>query len=383
METIIHLLRDMVAIPSVNPAGPLMPGSACGEAAMCEYVQNFLRCIGVESERQPVMPERDNVFALIPGENAGKRILFEAHMDTVPADTWEGDPFDPVIKEGRLYGRGACDDKASLAAMLVALKRLTEQVGRPRNTIGFLAACNEERGFGVTGASVFCGLDIRMDMAVVGEPTSLDPVIAHKGCVRWRIKCLGKSVHSSLPEDGVNAIYRMAKVVARLEEYSRIGLGDKTHPLLGIPAFSVSLIEGGESVNIVPDVCTVAVDRRTLPGEAAADVMADVEQFLKAGAGLDFEPVFEEPFQVGGALETPGAAEIVQRACRAANKVTGRGRPKGVSYGSDAASLSKAGIECVVLGPGDIRQAHAVNEFVDLREVARAAEIYFEIMSSP
>jgi len=379
MDETTRILSDLVAIKSVNPMGRPLSGPGYNELEMARYVEAFLKDVGVDAQRQVVEEGRLNVFGIVEGEDDRERILFEAHTDTVSADTWEGDPFKPVIREGRLYGRGSCDDKASVAAMLVAVKRLVQRARKPPHTIVVLASCDEESSF--RGAREFLKLNVPVTMAVVGEPTCLDIVIAHKGAVRWRIRCEGKSAHSARPHEGVSAIYRMARVLLLLEEYGR-RLQDQTpHPLLGTPTLSVGLIQGGQTVNTVPDLCEIDIDRRTLPSERPEQAVAAVKDFIRTSRGLDFDPVFVEPHLGGVGLETPEDAAIVQRLKRVCNEVIGRSKVRGVSYGTDASAFAAAGIQCVVFGPGDIRQAHAVNEFVDLGQVRDAADVYFHLMT--
>ena len=192
------LLADLVAIPSMNPMGLHGLGEGFGEGDMADYVEAFLRKHHIPCERQTVLPGRDNVVARLDGANKNA-IVLEAHMDTVLGENMSIEPFAPTIKDGCLYGRGSCDTKASLAAMLMAVKAAAER-GSLSRSVCLAATVDEE--FQFTGVKKFIELGARAEMAVVGEPTQLDVVVAHKGVLRWEIETTGRSAHSSTPELG-------------------------------------------------------------------------------------------------------------------------------------------------------------------------------------
>jgi len=282
------------------------------------------------------------------------------------------EPFEPHLAGGRMHGRGSCDAKGQLAAMMRALIRVAEHGPPPGNCV--LAAVADEE-FGYTGVRRYlqdCG---EVSSAVIGEPTRLELVIAHKGAVRWQLITRGVSAHSSDPDRGVNAIYKMARLVQALEAYAH-GLASRAaHPLVGRPTLSVGTIQGGTAVNIVPELCQALVDRRTIPCEDLAQVEADLLRFLddKLGGETDFElaGILKDP-----SLETPEDAEVVQRLRGAALAVLGEARVTGASYGTDASKFSDAGIPAVVCGPGDIAQAHTADEWIAVVQVEKATDLY-------
>jgi len=384
MDEVARLLADMVSIPSVNPCGADVQGDIYFETRMADYVEDYLRRIGVDVERQTVHPGRDNVIGRVVGRDRSRHILLEAHTDTVPGEGMEFDPFRPFIKDGRLYGRGSCDTKGSLTAMLIALRRVVEQ-GAPPCSITMLAAVDEEHRF--TGVLHFVEHEDfssagAITEAVVGEPTAREIVIAHKGCVRWRLRTRGKAAHSSQPENGINAIYRMARVVQALEQFNTEQLRQRSyHPLLGYPTLSVGTITGGQAANVVPDECVVQIDRRLLPGEDPETAVREVEDFLKDRENIDFEFESEEPFLKDMAMETSPEAMIVQRFRRACAAVYGMAKVSGVPFGTDASKITPKGIPAVVFGPGDIRLAHTAGEFVPLDEVHQVVEILVSVLS--
>ncbi len=387
-------LRQLVAIPSVNPMGRSVAGPEYFECRLTDYLQALFARLGLPWQRQTIAPQRDNIVARLAGESAAGKtlVMFEVHQDTVPVDGMTIPPWEAGVRNGRLYGRGACDVKGGMAAMLTAIARLAD--ARPRNRPDVVLACtvNEEHGF--TGATGLCRLWSNdspslfpkpPDAAIVAEPTQLDVVVAHKGVVRWRCHANGRAAHSSRPEAGDNAIYRMARVVSALAHYDRDLLaGRKTHPLCGRPTLSVGTIAGGLSVNTVPDRATIEIDRRLLPGEDPAEAHRQVIDYL-ARAIADGDELahihHDPPFMQNPGLSEAANAGLAERMAAAVRSVGRRGNIIGVSFGTDATAISAAGIPTVVFGPGSIEQAHTADEWISLAEVEEAAEILFRFAS--
>ncbi len=371
----IGLLSDLVRIPSVNPR----MGGGAGEGALARFLAEYLRSLGVTPVLTEVEPGRPNVLATVPGKSGGKHLLFEAHLDTVSPSHGQVEPFGPRLDGDRLYGRGACDTKGSMAAMLLAAKDVFGL--RERGTTVSLAfAMGEENGF--DGARHLAASGFRADGAVVGEPTGLDVVAAHKGVVRWRMTTAGKSAHSSTPQAGVNAIGLMARLIQALDERLVPELGRRRHPLLGPPTLSVGRIAGGLEANVVPDRCTIDLDRRMLPGETWTSVRGEMEGLLASLGGEvpDFQVTIEDPYLESQGMETPVDSEIVRVVEEAVRRIDGGHPVRGVAYCTDAACLAAVGIPCVVLGPGHVEQAHTDAEYVDIQQVVKAAAIYRELM---
>lgn len=381
MDAVTRLLSDLVAIPSVNPMGRPLSGPGVLEGGMSDYLVDWFRELGVACERQPVAPGRENILARYESPGAATTVLFDAHQDTVPTDGMTIPPFLPAVEGGRLYGRGACDIKGGMAAMLAAFARLVRE--RPRGAASLVMACTVDEEFTHMGATRLAAHRHGAHLAVVAEPTQLDLVDRHKGAVRWKARTHGVACHSSTPRLGVNAIYRMAYVVQALSEYAQV-LGDSApDPVLGAPTLSVGRIEGGQSVNVVPDWCEIEIDRRLLPGEAFEDASQRVWSALEERLGtldwLEFLPPWVNtpalaPSRAGAEVWLPRLADAVAKAT---------GRPPGVvgvPYGTDAGPLGASGLPCVVFGPGDIAQAHTKDEWVELEQVRTAAEAYFQIV---
>lgn len=374
-EELIELLASLVAIRSVNTS--LDPEGS--EKEISTFIQGYLKRHSVEFEIQEVWPDRPNVVATVPGRG-DRRLLFESHMDTVPLEGMEIEPLNPRVENGRMYGRGSCDTKAGLAAMLFALKTLKENELTPSASITLAATVDEEFSFG--GVSHLVNSGFRADAAVVSEPTELDVIIAHKGCLRWRIAVKGRAAHSSKVHLGINAISHMARIIQAVEEVLEPRYQTYSHPLLGNPTVNVGMIEGGVQVNTVPDYCVIGLDRRTLPGETRESVWREFEEVIETVRYRvpELNAAMEEPFLEDFPLETAENESIVQLASKYSREVAGNGAIRGVPYGTDASKLSRAGIPSIVLGPGCIDQAHSAIEFVSLEQVVQAAEIYLQIM---
>jgi acetylornithine deacetylase len=372
-----RLLRDLVGLPSVNPMGRPLQGPDFYEHRVTAYLEDFFRGLGVPYERQPVAPLRDNIVARCELPGATRTLMFEAHQDTVPTDNMTIEPFAARAEGGRLYGRGACDIKGGMAAMLAAFARLVRE--RPRAPFHVLMACSVDEEHTSLGVQRLADGGPRADLAVVAEPTRLQIVVAHKGLLRWHLHTTGRSCHSSSPEQGVNAIYRMGRVLVGIERFAEQLRASRSDPLLGPPTLSVGRIDGGTSVNTVPDRCRIEVDRRLIPGEDPAAAQAEFVAFLKERAGIDFPFTCDEPWMCKTALSPQGSEELVARLGQAIDAVAGSHRAHGVPYGTDASTLAEAGTPSVVFGPGDIAQAHTCDEWVALDEVGQASEILYRL----
>jgi acetylornithine deacetylase len=268
-----------------------------------------------------------------------------------------------------------------MAAMLHALSRVVETRPARRPTIVFAATVNEE--FGFSGAKALARnwqgasrlLPRAPDGIIVAEPTELDVVVAHKGAVRWRLETLGKAAHSSRPEQGDNAIFRMARVLAALEAYQRdVAPQLPSHPRCGRSTLSVGVIRGGLSVNTVPDHCVIEIDRRLTPGEDPEVAYRGVIDYIGAQTANDPRIVHQGPFLSGSGLDDRHNLGFGERVLRAARSVQPGASLAGVPYGTDAAVLAAAGAPCVVFGPGSITQAHTADEWISLESLRAASD---------
>jgi acetylornithine deacetylase len=408
----VETLQQLVRIPSVNPMGRDVTGPIYGERRLTEYLQNLCERVGWRWLRQPVHRERENLVAIVPGfppaADGGELLLWDVHQDTVGVDGMAIDPFAGELRNGCLFGRGACDVKGTMAAMLAALSRLESVLpDRRRPTIVVAFTANEECGF--TGASALCDLwkpdnshelgachgtisarelfPRPPDAAIVAEPTELNVVVAHQGVVRWRCRAEGRAAHSSRPQQGVNAIYAIAKVVAAIEQYSeRLATSAIEHPLCGRPTVCVSTIHGGIGVNTVPDQATIEIDRRLSPGEDAAAAYDDLVRFVaervergegREGARLVHEPPFMQSRGLADEVNRP----IAKQLSGIVHDLRRESQLLGVPYGTDAAAISANGVPAVVFGPGSIDQAHTSDEYIAVGQLELAADIFLRIAS--
>ncbi len=366
-----ELLSRLVATPSVTPG---VEGGT-GEGAVADLVEEFARSIGAQVTRQEVYPGRDNVICTVAPDAPGPHLLLEAHMDTVALGPMTNGHKPYMDADGRLHGRGSCDTKGSLAGMLLALQ-WAAGVSDPAGPLTVAAAVDEETGS--AGAKALPESGLRVDGAVVGEPTSLEVVRSHRGGRYWQIITHGVAAHSSTPELGDNAIFRMADVLQVLREEFGRRLAGRTHPLVGGSSFSVGIVKAGTSFNMVPDRCEAIIERRQVPGESVADVEAELEEVFDVARRRHPDLCVEvlSPVVFGDVLDIPADAPIVQVVRDAVMDVCGTANVIGVSYGSDAATLAAAGIPSVLCGPGDIAYAHSADEFVPIAEVVQSAAIY-------
>jgi len=381
----VSLLKELVAIPSVNPMGRDVSGPEFYETRVTEYLVDFFRRLGVEYQVFEIVPGRANVVARFDGGSKAPSVLLDAHQDTVPIDGMTIAPFDPVVRDGRLYGRGSCDVKGGMAAMLAAFARLVKERPSGAGTVWMSCTCDEEATtLGISDlvklwtdpARSGSIISSRPDVAIVAEPTDLEIVVAHRGASRWKVRTAGVACHSSEPTNGVNAIYRMAKIVSALEEYAAT-LGDKIppHPLCGKATLSVGRITGGISVNTVPDFCEIEIDRRVLPGEDGYAVIDAVDQFLRQRVDVPYE--FLPPWLAGASLSDADNSALADGLLKHIEAVVGPKNKIGVPYGTHASRTSAAGVPSVVFGPGSILCAHTKDESVPLNELEQAAEVYY------
>jgi len=374
MSQAAKLLRELIALPSVNPAF-LPPGDPrAGEQRVADFLAAITARAGLDVEVQEVFPLRANLLArLAPWGKTRQRILLAPHLDTVGGESPE--IFRPREKHGRLHGRGACDTKGSVAAMLTALTELARSARRPGQTeIVFAGLADEENGQGGSRALVAKGF--KADLAIVGEPTLLQAVTAHKGDLWLQLETRGRAAHGSRPDLGRNAVHEMARIVDWLETTYAAALRQRRHPLLGHPTVSVGAIAGGTQPNIVPDRCRISIDRRTIPGETEASVRREIKSLLHSHAvKAELLNIRNAPCP---ALETELKLPLVQRFLAS----IGQRRAVGAHYFCDAAVLAQGGIPSVVFGPGDIAQAHTADEWISLRQLEQGSRMLLQFLKS-
>jgi len=373
MSQVVKLLRDLIALPSVNNAF-LPPGDPhAGEELVADYLKNRARKAGLEIETQATNSGRDNLIVrLKPLGQATHRIILAPHMDTVGGDLDK--IFRPTKKGERLHGRGACDTKGSVAVMFHAMEHLAKR-HRPANTeivfIGFVdEECNQ------TGSRAFSKLKLKANLALVGEPTRCRVVTAHKGDLWLRLSTRGKAAHGARPELGRNAVHTMAKCIDAIETEYAQNLGKRRHPALGPPTINTGIVRGGSQPNIVPDVCEADLDRRTLPGESFATIRREIGEVLKK-RGLKARLTNVKGYTCP-AMETDPTLPMVQQLMRTVRQT----KPLGVDYYCDAANIATTGVPAIVWGPGDIAQAHTADEWISIRQLERGMDVLTRFLLS-
>jgi acetylornithine deacetylase/succinyl-diaminopimelate desuccinylase-like protein len=367
------LLAELIALPSVNPAFLPRRHPHAGEKRVADFLAAVAACARLEVEFQNVLPGRFNVIArLLPKSKIKQTILLAPHLDTVGAD---GTKFIPQCRNGRLYGRGACDTKGSVAAMLSALCELAESKSRPLETeVVFAGLVDEEHA--QAGSHALAKSKFKADLAIVGEFTSLQVVTAHKGSLWLELETRGVAAHGATPQFGKNAVHEMARIVNSLETDYAAGLRKRKHPLLGTATVNVGTISGGAQPNIVPDRCKITVDRRTVPGETDAGVQREIAALLRARklsakiSSAKLAPALP--------LETNPKLPLVRQFM----KCVGQTKPFGVHFFCDAAILSAGGIPSIVFGPGDMAQAHTADEWISLAQLERGKDLLLKFLKS-
>ena len=363
---ITALLSDLVALPSFER-----------EEAVGEYLQSRLRPLGVEISTTEISPGRYNLLAHYGP--SGRQLVLNSHMDTVPPGDvarWSTPPLEPVVQGGRLYGRGACDAKGPLAAMAAAFEALARSGIALGGRLTLMAVSYEETG--ALGSAVEAErLSDKSAGVIIGEPTALELHLAHKGVLRLAISSLGKAAHASMPEEGVNAISRMAGVVAALDALGA-DISRRRHPLVGHPSLAVTTIQGGIAANVVPDRCQIVIDRRLLPGEELEEARQEIETVLHSLRNAD--PTLEIEIEAQGAfapsqirVDDPFVVALREAGQEALGRDLGIG---GFAACCDMWAFRRRGIPTVIFGPGKLAQAHKADEWVELAQVKAAARFY-------
>lgn len=374
-----ELLERMIGFDTVNSAFSHKPHP---ERELALFLEATAGAWGLRTRRCPVPGGSFNLFISLEIAPDADWLLFDSHLDTVSHGGMSVDPLRAACAHGRLYGRGACDTKGPGAAMLCALRRYAQQAPPRGLNIGLLFSVDEECG--MTGAKAFTRNELaelasKTRGIVIGEPTRLRPVVAHGGLVRGRIVTRGRAAHSSDPGKGKSAISLMVKVVAALES-AYIPAVSARHPLAGKAAASINRIQGGTAVNIIPDRCEIEFDRRLMPGESVSSILPAIETVLdtvraaEPGAEISLEPTFAlEP------LNPAGRDTFARFVAAALEKENLDASPVGAPWATNASHYATR-IPAIVIGPGDIAQAHTEDEWIDLAQLEAAERLYLRLM---
>jgi acetylornithine deacetylase len=354
----VALLRDLVAIDSVNPS--LVPGAA-GEGVIAGAIADHMRRIGLDVTLQEAAPGRPNVIGVLDGRVPGPSLMLCGHVDTVGVEGMS-QPFHPTEQDGRLFGRGSQDMKGGVAAMIDAA-RIAAERGFPRGRL--IVACVVDEEFASVGADTLV-TEWRADMAVVTEPTDLQIGVGHKGFAWLEIETVGRAAHGSRPAEGRDAILRMGRVLHKLERLDRDLQARPPHAIMGTASLHASIIAGGREWSSYPDRCRLQIERRTVPGESGDTAFSEIEQvFVEL---LNEDPEFDGEMRLifsRPPYELPVGHPLPQALARGLRK---RPAQVGMSFWTDAAILGAAGIPSVLFGPGGAG-LHSVEEYVNLGDV--------------
>ncbi|MCW4048651.1 MAG: ArgE/DapE family deacylase [Candidatus Bathyarchaeota archaeon] len=374
LNELTELLKDMVKIDSVNPS--LVPGAA-GESEIADYIEEWMKAQGLRTERYDVKPGRPNVVGLLKGEGGGKTLLINGHTDVVGVDYMTIDPFNPVVKDGKLYGRGSFDMKGGLAASMIAIKTIIDSGDALKGDIILAAVCDEE--FASIGTEKLMETT-KADAAIVGEFTGGNIQVAHKGFAWLDVETHGVAAHGSLYQFGVDAIAKMGHVLQGLEAL-QTSLEEVKHPLVGPGSVHASIIKGGSELSTYPAECKLQIERRTIPGETREDVNEEMTQMIQALREGD--PKFKGEHKITfyrGAMEISPDEEICQ--------VIKEGSENLLNYTPiyvggtgwmDTEIIWNKGIPAVAYGPNGFG-AHSKEEWVDLQSVHDIARVQEHVM---
>ena len=371
-DPLILDLMNMISIPSVNNFD-LDEINQNPEKGMSDYFETRLIELGLEVHSRKVLGERKNIWGRLKGNGNGPTIMLAGHLDTVGVDGYES-PFDPKIENGKIFGRGSCDMKAGLAAYLEVLRKIKERNIQLSGDLIIAGVIDEEHAmigsidFGINGPII--------DYAIIAEPTNLKICPSHKGQILLSIEIFGKAAHSSMPENGVNAISNMGILLHKLQKYSsslNVHNGDQ---MFGKPSFNVGVITGGDNACSVPDICKIDIDRRTIDGEDLQSFVCELNDICKKiqKRTPDFEYVISKPFLNIEPLTTPLDSPLMKSIKKASDEELGYNTINVFPGSTDAPNFK---CQAVICGPGSLKQCHSLNEYVDIKEVKSAVNIYY------
>ena len=376
-KELIDLTTRLVQIPTENPPG--------NEKAAAQFLKPLLSKMGFKTKTVLSPKGRWNIVAERRWGKGGRTLIFNGHLDVVPAGNpsqWKYPPFRGTLSKGRIYGRGASDMKSGIACFIHALSTIERSKMRLRQGAVVLHLVSDEESHGRQGMGFLTQKEgIRGDAALVGEPTDLQPVIAQKGALWLRISTLGKSAHGSRPHLGVNAVEKMMKLMERLNSIPL----EMEHPLLGKPTLNVGTIQGGTKINIVPDRCEIEADRRMLPGEKKVEVLEKMKETLDSLRSRD--PFFQyriEEIDFAEPCEVNPEEEIVKIAVDAILEVMGK-KPSLRAFSGFTDSrfyINQRHIPTLIFGPGEVDQSHTTDESVEVEALVQAARIYGLIVAN-
>jgi len=390
-KELINLSQELIKIPSHK-------GIQGREKRIASFITGLLKKENIEVALQEVVEERPNVIAKIKGTDGVPTLLFNGHMDTVRPYGMK-DPYEARIKDGKIWGRGAADMKAGLAGMIYTLIILKRAGIKLKGDLIFSGVIGEENAS--EGTQHLIEENLKCNMAIVGEPTDLKIVAAHKGIEWLEITVRGKAAHAGMPKKGINAIVNAARLICLLEDklVPELSSSGRSHPLVGLPTFNIGKIQGGIRNSVVPNICKIQLDRRTIPGEKVEDILGEIQKIIEElkenykefeaevtsiPAGPDSKEELEEIKRQGiripphEPMEIPQDTEIVNALRKSLQLIRGK-EPEiaGMSGWTEASLLvNMTKVPTAVFGPGSLAQAHTTEEYVRISDLIDAAKVY-------
>ena len=376
-QSMAELLSEMVRIPSVNPMHHGPRSGTVAEADMANWVAQRAEALGAEVELDEIEPGRPNVYARFVGRTE-RMLAVDVHLDTVGVEHMEGDPFDGRITEGRVWGRGAVDTKATMAVVLAVMGEMTAAGVQPMSTVELVGTISEEGG-GLAGASAYRDRLLergeRREQIVVAEPTMCAPVYGHKGGLGLEVEVEGRAAHSSKPHLGINALSAGARIVAAIDVEQERLANQREVGALGAGTASVNEMSGGRERNIVPDHCELYVGRRIADREDYESESARLTELIRAAAlPARVKVQLANGFGSNAFFQAPGSDLVTALA-----EMSGHG-PAVADFGTNALRYGEVADQIVVFGPGSIDQAHQAIEWVEIAELERAAAVYRQLL---
>ena len=356
------------------------PSEGHREQEMADDLLRRLKMLGFETNQRDVFPDRPNVWGRLRGAGNGPTIMLAAHLDTVGVEGYDA-PFAAELTDGCIRGRGSCDMKAAIACYLEVATLLQEQSIRLPGDLIIAGLADEEHL--LTGSAEMGRNGPHADFGIIGEPTGLAICSSHKGQIGVNIRTFGVATHSSGPENGINAVEHMGAVIQHLSSLnSELQQSGPSHPLCGTGRFSMNVIRGGDIISAIPNSCEMDVDRRFVPGEKVENLISELRERIDLLSNqIDgFHAEVSGPTLLAHALDVPVTSPIIQALIQASREVSDR-EPEVTAFpgGTDAPNL---GFPCVICGPGDLAQAHSIDEYVKLSEMKSATEIYLNTILS-
>ncbi|SCY95265.1 M20 family metallopeptidase [Alkaliphilus peptidifermentans] len=381
-EEVIEIAKKLISIESHKDVTKQ-------EYNIAQWIQEKMTDEGIQSWTEEVVQDRPNVYAQIDGQDKQLALMFNGHTDTIPGFNMDYKAFEPFIKDNKLHGRGSVDMKGGIAAMLAAMIAVKRSNLKLSKGVIFAGVIDEEQCSKGT-ESIIKSTNIRPQMAVIGEPTELNVSVVHKGMEWIEVVFKGKSGHGSRPHEGINAIYIAAEFIQLIKNELAPKIEDRLYEKLGSGTINVGIVRGGNDPNIIPDECIVRIDRRYLPNETLEDIHKEIEVIANnaievTGGSFELRRMSDATASLGN---TPHCIDIeetlVKESLMIVQSITGKNQvPKDFPGWSDAALLSNnLGTHCIVLGPGNINQAHANDEFCSIDEIIMATEIYFNLIKN-